>query len=65
MNLDQIECLAKQLMSEHNLTNWNFELDRSKRRLGCCKYTSRIISLSRFLSPLREEKHIKIQYYMK
>lgn len=59
MNLILIENLAKSMMKDHGLNDWRFEFDRSKSRLGCCKYSEKVISLSKFLSPLREERFIK------
>lgn len=41
-----LEKLAQQLLAEHSLTQWKFEWDQAKRRLGCCKYGPKIISLS-------------------
>lgn len=38
--------LARQLLDEHGLKDWRFELDFAKKRAGCCKYRSKTITLS-------------------
>lgn len=39
--------LAAQLMKEHGLVGWKFRVDtKTSRRRGCCKYSSRTISVS-------------------
>ena len=39
--------LGRELMDKHNLKDWEFTLDDSVRRFGCCKYRSKTISLSK------------------
>lgn len=39
--------LARQLMDEHNLQQWHFELDEATSRAGVCRYNSQTIGLSR------------------
>lgn len=46
--------LALTLMAEHGLHDWRFEFDHARRRFGCCKYRSKIISLSRPLTLLND-----------
>ena len=41
-----LEKLAQQLLTEHGLSDWRFHWDKAKRRLGCCKYGPKIITLS-------------------
>lgn len=61
MNIISVIKLAKSLMDEHGLTKdgWRFKLDNSKRRFGCCNYTYKEISLSKELSTLNSEHHVK------
>jgi len=49
--LRDIQQLATTLMREHGLRRrgWSFAFDNAKVRFGCCKYRSRVISLSRAL----------------
>lgn len=53
MLLPDVTLLALNLMNQHGLieAGWHFEFDRSKLRLGCCKHSKKIISLSRILTP--------------
>lgn len=55
-SLPFIEIIARQKMMEHGLTDWNFKLDKAKRRLGSCQYHSKTISLSIHLFKLPEEE---------
>ena len=59
MKLDDARSLAEQLMKEHNLHDWTFEFDYAKRRFGCCHHRDKRISLSRFLTELNDEHHVK------
>lgn len=45
--------MAHELMYQHGLIaeNWRFSWDRAKKRLGCCKYREREISMSKLLTP--------------
>lgn len=38
--------LARQLMAEHNVSDWAFGFNHRKRALGLCRYTERRIELS-------------------
>lgn len=49
-NLHTVATIARELISAHGLTGWRFEFDRAVRRMGCCKYKHRVISLSAPLS---------------
>lgn len=40
--------LALSLMVQHGLDYWKFEFDRAKRRAGCCHYSTKTITLSRY-----------------
>lgn len=49
MDLTAARTLATSLMDEHGITElgWRFDFDRAERRLGCCHYRTRQITLSR------------------
>ena len=49
---DAARALARELMDRHGLDAWSFRFDRARRRLGCCRYDSRTITLSRHLVQL-------------
>lgn len=54
MEVYQAKLLAHQLMTKHDLISkgWRFDLDNSKRRLGCCKYRIKTITFSKNYLPL-------------
>jgi SprT-like family len=59
MDLAEAEKLAKGLMQQHGLSGWEFKWDRAKKRLGCCNYTRKRISLSAFQTRVRGEMEVK------
>jgi predicted SprT family Zn-dependent metalloprotease len=61
MNLLQAQELAKQLMTQHGLTQqgWRFEFDYAKRRFGVCKYGPKVIGLSRPLTDANDVLRVK------
>lgn len=50
--------LALAHMARHGLHDWRFEFDHARRRFGCCKYRSKVISLSRPLTLLNAEPQV-------
>lgn len=58
MKLEEAEALALKLMREHDLVSWGFRFDRAKVRFGCCNYTKREISLSKYLVELNDKSHV-------
>lgn len=46
MNLTDIGVFAIEQLELHGLKGWQFEFDNAKRRLGCCKYRKKTISVS-------------------
>src|ERR1700730_11711223 len=49
--LIHVQTLAEELMRIHGLIpGWSFAFDRAKRRLGCCHYPKKLITLSGFYS---------------
>ncbi|MFO8149461.1 MAG: SprT-like domain-containing protein [Trueperaceae bacterium] len=59
MNPDAARALAHQLLLHHGLDGWRFRFDHAKRRLGCCHYGSRTISLSKPLTVLNDEAVVR------
>jgi hypothetical protein len=55
MIMADVQMLANNLMFEHGLLDqgWFFNFDRSKSRLGLCSHSNKIISMSKYLTPLR------------
>lgn len=39
---------ARQLIQEYGLDGWRFEFDNAKNRVGCCHYTDKKITYSRY-----------------
>lgn len=59
MILKEVEKLADELFQEHHLNGWRFQFDNSKRRFGQCRYTHKVISMSKPLAELNEEARVK------
>lgn len=59
MNLHDALLMAKQLMAEHGLNNWNFKFDRAKVRFGLCSYKTQTISLSAELVSINDEAKVR------
>jgi predicted SprT family Zn-dependent metalloprotease len=61
MKLNEAKDLAIQLMTKHGIVQqgWRFEFDNAKRRFGCCKYRSKRITLSVYLTELNEMSRVK------
>jgi len=59
MTLAEISRKANELMNLHGLTQkgWSFKFDHAVRRLGCCKHSQRLITMSRSLSDLNKDSH--------
>jgi RimJ/RimL family protein N-acetyltransferase/predicted SprT family Zn-dependent metalloprotease len=50
---DFIRALAERKMAEHiDLEEWQFGFDSAKRRAGLCNYTSKTITISRYLADI-------------
>ncbi len=58
MNLDAARALARSLLAEHDLHDWNFAFNRRKRAFGLCDYTRRTIFLSSILTELNGEAEV-------
>lgn len=59
MNLEKAEQRAKELLEKNGLTDWNFCFDRAKKRFGLCNYTTKTISLSRYLVELNTLENVQ------
>jgi predicted SprT family Zn-dependent metalloprotease len=59
VDLDAARRLALDLMTRHGLDEWRFAFDRAKRRLGCCHYDRRTITLSGPLTRLNAEAVVR------
>jgi len=51
--------LARRLMDIHGLPDWGFSFDRSRRRFGVCNWSAKTIGLSRLLTELNDEAHVR------
>jgi predicted SprT family Zn-dependent metalloprotease len=58
MDLNQAAAIARQLMNEHGLADWQFHFDHARRRFGCCWPSQRKITLSRPLTELNEPPEV-------
>lgn len=61
MNIEQASQLGWQLLSEHGLARngWQFRWSNSKVVFGICRYSRRYIELSRPLTELNTETHVR------
>jgi predicted SprT family Zn-dependent metalloprotease len=59
-NLKSVRELAERLIQQHGLSTngWRFDWDNAKRRVGLCSHIEKIISLSRPLCAISDEKRI-------
>ena len=59
MELERALALGRELLDRHGLGEWSVELDRAKRRAGCCRYAERRITISRHLTVLHDEVEVE------
>jgi len=59
MDLDQARQLARRLIDEQGLTDWQFGFDRARRRFGCCRPRQKLITLSRPLTELNDLAEVR------
>ncbi len=61
MDLIKAQRLAEKLIHKHKLDvkGWTFVYDNARRRFGCCKYRPKQITLSKVLTLLNDESHVK------
>jgi predicted SprT family Zn-dependent metalloprotease len=54
-DLRVVESFAREMMREHNLVGWTFQYDNATKRFGVCKYTKRVIGMSKRLTLANDE----------
>lgn len=59
MEIPQVLALARTLMAEHGVGDWELTLDRARRRAGLTDHARRRISLSRALMELYDEAEVR------
>ena len=59
MHPHDAKLLARRLMIEHGLSDWEFQFDHARRRFGCCFFGRKVISLSRPLTLLNDEAEVR------
>jgi len=59
METQEASDLAHSLMNEHGLTSWTFAFDNAVSRFGQCNGGIRQITLSKKLTELNDEKHVR------
>jgi predicted SprT family Zn-dependent metalloprotease len=61
MDLYSAHTLVNELMEKHGIKQqgWKFNFDNSRRRFGCCKYRLKVITLSKYLTYLNDEKEVR------
>lgn len=59
MLLGEAQAMARGLMDAHGLDDWSLAFDNAKTRAGACRFTRRQISLSRILTRLHDETHVR------
>lgn len=59
MTLDAARALARSLLTDHGLYDWDFVFNRRKRSFGLCDYTRRTIFLSFVLTEFNGEAEVR------
>ena len=59
MNLNEAQNMAVSLMKEHLSDEWKFDWNKRKRVYGICFYKKKVISLSKFLTEIENENHVR------
>jgi len=59
MNLNEAKGLARSMMAEHGLTEWNFKFDTARNRLGLTRFSNKTISISKSLTFLNPESQVR------
>lgn len=55
-DLREVERFARQMMNEYGLGAWSFKFDSATKRFGVCKYTQRVIGMSKRLTQANTEE---------
>jgi len=59
MNLLHAQNLATKLITNYELKQWQFKFDRAKRRFGCCNFSHKVISISRYFVELNSAMQVQ------
>ncbi len=59
MQLSQVEQLARRLIDQHGLAEWQFGFNRRKRSMGLCWYERQLIELSRHFAIEHDECEVR------
>lgn len=61
MKLIDVSIMARELMIKHKIAQkgWQFDFDNSKVRFGCCNHTHKLITMSRHIARMNDEKPIR------
>lgn len=59
MDCSQAASIARELINIHLSNDWNFQWDRAKRRAGCCKFRTKLITLSVYYVQRNNEADIR------
>lgn len=60
VNLDAARALARSLLADHDLHEWNFAFNRRKRAFGRCDYARRRVLLSDVLTERNGEAEVGV-----
>lgn len=59
MELEPAAALARELLGRYGLNDWRFGFDHARSRFGLCSHHNRTISLSRHLTRLNDDSHVR------
>lgn len=59
MDLPAARKLARTLMDQHGLADWQFVFDRARRRFGVCRPRNKTIGLSAYLVHLNSDEEVR------
>lgn len=61
MDLTDVTALANRLMTEHGIAGkgWTFRFDNAKRHMGCCNYSTKTITVSRYFAAEANEAEVR------
>jgi predicted SprT family Zn-dependent metalloprotease len=59
MQLNDASLMAREIMNDHGLDNWNFGFDNARRRFGRCNHTHRLIGLSAPLVSINSKDEVR------
>lgn len=59
MYLSDAQMLARKLMRQHGIADWQFDFDNAVRRFGACRYGHKLITLSSALTLANKEPIVR------